>query len=79
MSKYSDIPSVRNEKTFEQAIRDHADGREVCNCGQAYYNKDRHCESGCSTNQIRAKEELVWKLVTKLDLLQKISRMGPNS
>lgn len=52
---------------FKRAIREHADGREVCNCGEAYYDERGVCEYGCSTNQIRAKYELVAKLTRAAD------------
>src|ERR1700691_4795579 len=52
--KWTPLP----EEAFEKLIARYADGRHICNCRQAYYNKNGQCEWGCSANQIFAKEEV---------------------
>ena len=53
------------EQEFRDAIEYFAKGRTPCNCGMAY-EKDGRCEHGCSTNQIRAKYELVGTLLAEV-------------
>jgi len=60
-----------DERIFKDQIKLYADGRKICNCGQAYYNDKGHCEWGCSTNVIVAKHELVRKLVQYLEAAKK--------
>jgi len=61
---------------WQQLVRNFADGRQVCNCGNAYYSpcgvgidkQGRHrtdmpaCRHGCSANQISAQEEIASKM-----------------
>ena len=54
---------MRSELVFQQAIKDYADGRKVCNCGEAYRGKDGYCDYGCSANQIFAKYDLVQRIL----------------
>lgn len=51
-----------SEDTYLKAVRDHANGRSVCNCGEAYYDKEGRCAHGCSANLIITKYELVERL-----------------
>lgn len=66
---------------FEKLIEYYADGRQVCNCRNAYYKNcghgidggvERHdlptCEHGCSANQIRAKEYIADRVVADLTI-----------
>ncbi len=60
----------------------YADGRPICNCGDAYYSpcgvgidrtgKSRTdmlaCKYGCSSNKITAKEEIAGKVIKELGL-----------
>lgn len=60
-----------------QIIAANAEGRKVCNCGDAYYSpcgegidrQGRHrtdidaCDGGCSSNQIKAKHEIAAKFL----------------
>lgn len=64
-------------KYWKELIKKYADGRPVCNCGDAYYtpcgvgiDRDgRHrtdmlaCNHGCGANQYEAKEEIAKKIV----------------
>jgi len=57
-------------KAFKRLIKRYADGRPICNCGDAYYSPCGDgvdgqgtrrtdmlvCQNGCSTNLIVAKE-----------------------
>lgn len=65
------------ETAWEKLIKVYADGRPVCNCGQAYYEAcgegiDRDgqyrtdmlsCKHGCSANQIHAKEYIAARVL----------------
>jgi len=61
---------------FKELIKKYADGKPICNCGEAYYSKcgvgiengeERTdflaCEGGCSTNQLFAKEYIAKRIV----------------
>lgn len=43
---------------YERLVRYYANGRKVCNCGQAYRALDGGCRYGCSANQISAYNEI---------------------
>lgn len=68
--------------SWEKLVAIHADGKEICNCGNAYYShcagKDSrccghdgrahtYCAAGCSSNQIRAREEIADKLIAGMN------------
>lgn len=68
---------------WERLVALYAGDREICNCRQAYYshcagkgecgcsrNSKGHtyCEYACSTNKIRAKEEIAGKVLLALTL-----------
>ena len=70
------------DAAFKALIERFADGRSICNCGEAYYATDGvywkagsplqfhdglHCKSGCSTNQIDAKYEIAERVTALLD------------
>lgn len=57
----------------------YADGRELCNCRRAYYSNTgrgwyngecrddmKHCAHGCSSNQIRAEDEVARRAAEEL-------------
>lgn len=62
---------------WQELVKIHADGRPICNCGDAYYSpcgsgideKGRHrrdmlaCAYGCSSNQIAAKEDIAKRIL----------------
>lgn len=61
------------EPTYRKMVKHFADGRKICNCGEAWYTAaptprdaelygDYYCAHGCSSNQIAAKYELVHRL-----------------
>jgi hypothetical protein len=65
---------------FKSLIERYADGRNVCNCGEAYYspcgrgivngefrNDLPACAHGCSANLICAKHEIASKVVAELN------------
>lgn len=65
---------------FEKLIERYADGRQICNCRNAYYENCGHaikgdkevfdypaCNHGCSANQISAKEYIADRVVQDLD------------
>lgn len=64
---------------WESLIVRYADGRTLCNCRQAYYSEggtywrdgiEHHdglyCKSGCSSNQLRAKEYIAERVMEEL-------------
>lgn len=64
---------------FEQLIIRYADGRDICNCGQAYYENCgegmidgerryniKACRFGCSSNQINAKDYVAKRVLEEL-------------
>jgi hypothetical protein len=67
------------ETAWEKLIQRYADGKPICNCGQAYYEAcsegiDRNgqyrtdmlgCKHGCSSNQISAKEYIASKVIAE--------------
>jgi len=54
-------------KNFKKLIKRYANGKEICNCGEAYYSKDEDghsiCKDGCSANIINAKEYIATKII----------------
>ncbi len=42
-------------KHCKKLVEQYADGRPICNCGQAY---GASCDNGCSANMIAVKEEI---------------------
>lgn len=62
---------------WKQLVKKYADGKPICNCGDAYYTpcgegidaEGRHrkdmlvCNHGCSWNQFDAKEQIAKKIV----------------
>lgn len=70
-----------SEQYFRVLVDRYADGRTVCNCGCAYYSytgvgrrggKDVTdlpcCESGCSANQYRARDEIARRVIEEFNL-----------
>ena len=64
---------------FKRLIEYYADGKPICNCGDAYYSACGHgfdgltekhdmltCEYGCSANQINAKEYIAGRVIEDL-------------
>lgn len=51
---------------WQKLIVRYAGRRQICNCDEAYYDKDGRCRSGCSANQIIAKEEIAKKVLRDL-------------
>lgn len=64
---------------FEKLIERYADGREICNCRDAYYTNCGHarvngreifnhptCQHGCSAAQINAKEYIADRVMAEL-------------
>jgi hypothetical protein len=65
------------KSAWEQLIEMHADGRPICNCGEAYYSPcgvgiDKNgnhrtdmltCQYGCSANLIEAKEYIAKRVL----------------
>lgn len=63
---------------WKELINKYADGRPICNCGNAYYSTDgdyvtvggtrhkdgKYCKYGCDANQYIAREEIAKKLLT---------------
>lgn len=58
---------------WQALVRKYANGRDICNCGDAYYANDgeyivtgvsgrfyngKHCKYGCSTNILNARDEI---------------------
>jgi len=48
---------------WKELVLLHADGRQVCNCGWAYYDATGRCAWGCSANQIRAREDIACRIL----------------
>jgi hypothetical protein len=46
-----------------ELVRRFADGRQPCNCGEAYRDKDGTCAHGCSSNLITAKYEIARRVL----------------
>ncbi len=68
-------------KYWQELVKRYANGRPICNCGDAYYSpcgsgidstgRERtdilDCEYGCSTNQISAKEDIAKRVLYELN------------
>jgi hypothetical protein len=71
---------------WKELVIKYADGRPICNCGEAYYTPygvgiDKHgnhrtdmlaCAGGCSCNQITAREEIAKKILNETFCSQKV-------
>lgn len=80
------------DTAWEELVKRYADGRTICNCGQAYATPcghgihkgvERHdllvCAGGCSGNQIAAKEEIAKRVIAerrKVGVIRDISMPG---
>ena len=66
-------------KYWKELVKKYADGKPVCNCGDAYYtpcgigicngverNDILICEHGCSANMYKAKEEIAKKILEEV-------------
>jgi hypothetical protein len=58
---------MKPRNDFEKLVHKYANGREICNCGEGYYTNGR-CKYGCSTNKIRAKEEIATKVCKEFNI-----------
>ncbi len=65
---------------WQSIVKKYADGRPICNCGDAYYSPCGEgylngvhkmdmlmCQFGCSSNQIQAKEEIAEKILKEME------------
>lgn len=69
-----------SRKDWQDLVKRYANGRPICNCGDAYYTpcgrgidgtgRERTdmlaCQYGCSANQIFAKEEIAARVLAEL-------------
>lgn len=69
-----------SRKDWQELVKRYADGRPICNCGEAYYTPCGHgidgtgrrrtdmlaCQHGCSANKIYAKEEIAGRVLAEL-------------
>jgi len=69
-----------SKNNWQALVNRYANGRTVCNCGEAYYTPCGHgidsngihrtdmlaCKYGCSANQIFAKEEIAELVLIEL-------------
>jgi len=69
-----------SRKYWQELVKRYADGRPICNCGEAYYTPCGHgidgdgrkrtdiltCQFGCSANRIFAKEEIARRVLAEL-------------
>lgn len=68
-----------SKAAWRTLVEKYADGRQICNCGEAYYAEDgeawmgdkkitnaKHCKWGCSANQIFARDEIAAKVLESL-------------
>ncbi len=53
---------------WPQLILHYADGREPCNCGQAYYDAEGRCKHGCEANQFAVKEDIARRVLANLGI-----------
>ena len=73
MSSYE--PWFKPRSNYEKLVERYADGKQLCNCRQAYYTNCGHgykdgidrtdlptCQHGCSSNQITATEYIADKI-----------------
>lgn len=51
-----------NSDHWHRIVMAYADGRRICNCGEAYYDKEGRCEHGCQANLLQCKYEIAKKL-----------------
>ena len=48
---------------WRELVRLYANGRKICNCGDAYAKEDGRCEYGCSAAQIFTREDIAKKVL----------------
>lgn len=51
---------------WQELVKRYADGRKICNCGDAYADSQGMCQYGCSSNLISAKHEIAEKVLREL-------------
>jgi len=69
-----------SKRNWQELVKRYADGRPICNCGEAYYTPCGHgtdkegrkrtdmlvCQYGCAANIIAAREEIAGRVIAEL-------------
>jgi hypothetical protein len=58
---------------WQKLILRFADGRQPCNCGNAYYNAEGRCAYGCSANAIEAREEIARRIEAEAQKTRRVN------
>ncbi len=48
---------------WQKLVIKYADGRTICNCGDAYYDETGNCAYGCSANCLNAQEYIAKRVL----------------
>ncbi len=58
-----------DELAWKVLIKHYANGRKICNCGNAYRKEDGGCFGGCTTNEILAKLDISSRILKELGII----------
>lgn len=65
-----EIADMMIDKSYKALVLRYAQGRIICNCGQAYSGPKGECTFGCSANQYSAKLEIATKALAEIESLE---------